>query len=271
MKKIIIGFLLLMSSCDPLWAAPPTRQVVYEPNETILSADVSSNENVIFNYLQAGVDTIADGSIVNADLSASANIQADKLNLTSIVQNIANTGTFTNTGNATVTGTLSVSSTVTANSVTFATLPAGAMMAWPTTTAPNGWLLCDGSAVSRTTYSGLFAVISTTFGAGDSSTTFNVPNAKGKFLIGLDGADTDFDAMGETGGAKTHTLTTDEMPAHTHTIPSRTSSSAGSVQRAVDADNNTTQLDTITSSSAGGGAAHSIVNPYIVTNFIIKY
>lgn len=98
-------------------AAPPTRQATYTSGQTILSADVTANENALFNYLQAGVDTFSDGTIVNADISSSANIQSDKLNLTSIAQNIANTGTLTNTGNATVTGTLSVSSTLTAGAI----------------------------------------------------------------------------------------------------------------------------------------------------------
>jgi microcystin-dependent protein len=95
--------------------------------------------------------------------------------------------------------------------------PAGVINMWATTTAPTSWLLCDGTAVSRTTYAALFAVISTTYGVGDGSTTFNVPNLKGKVPVGRDSADVSFDSMGETGGAKTHTLTSAEMPVHTHT------------------------------------------------------
>jgi microcystin-dependent protein len=74
-------------------------------------------------------------------------------------------------------------------------------------TAPTGWLLCDGTAVSRTTYSDLFAITSTTYGVGDGSTTFNLPNLKGRVPVGLDTSQTEFDVLGETGGAKTHTLT----------------------------------------------------------------
>jgi microcystin-dependent protein len=62
----------------------------------------------------------------------------------------------------------------------------------------------------------LFAAIGTTYGAGDGSTTFNLPNLKGRVAVGRDAAQTEFDALGETGGAKTHTLTTAEMPSHTH-------------------------------------------------------
>jgi microcystin-dependent protein len=95
-------------------------------------------------------------------------------------------------------------------------IPSGVINMWATTTAPTSWLLCDGTAVSRTTYAALFAVISTTYGVGDNSTTFNLPNLKGRVPVGRDSADSSFDTMGETGGAKTHTLNTAEMPIHSH-------------------------------------------------------
>lgn len=96
-------------------------------------------------------------------------------------------------------------------------IPSGVINMWSTTTAPTGWLICDGTTVSRTTYAALFAVISTTYGVGDGSTTFTLPNLKGKVPVGRDSADASFDTMGESGGAKTHTLTSTEMPSHTHT------------------------------------------------------
>jgi microcystin-dependent protein len=96
-------------------------------------------------------------------------------------------------------------------------VPTGVINMWATTTAPTNWLLCDGTAVSRSTYAALFAVISTTYGVGDGSTTFNLPNLKGKVPVGRDSANASFDTMGELGGAKTHTLTSTEMPSHTHT------------------------------------------------------
>jgi len=98
-----------------------------------------------------------------------------------------------------------------------ASMPTGSISMWSTATAPTDWLLCDGSAVSRTTYATLFGVISTTYGTGDGSTTFNLPNLKGRIPVGRDSAQTEFDVLGETGGAKTHTLVTAEMPSHTHT------------------------------------------------------
>jgi phage-related tail fiber protein len=64
--------------------------------------------------------------------------------------------------------------------------PTGAMLLWTTNTAPSGFLLCSGQAVNRTTYAVLFAVIGETFGAGDASTTFNVPDMRGRFPLGKD-------------------------------------------------------------------------------------
>jgi len=94
----------------------------------------------------------------------------------------------------------------------------GVITAFGGSSAPTGWLLCDGTAVSRSTYADLFAVVSTTYGSGDGSTTFNLPNLKGKVPVGRDASQTEFDTLGETGGAKTHTLTSAEMPSHQHNV-----------------------------------------------------
>lgn len=94
--------------------------------------------------------------------------------------------------------------------------PTGSVFCWPVASPPAGYLICDGSAVSRTTYAALFAVLGTAYGSGDGSTTFNLPNLKGRVAVGLDAAQTEFDALAETGGAKTVTLDVTQMPAHTH-------------------------------------------------------
>ena len=86
--------------------------------------------------------------------------------------------------------------------------PTGLINPYAGSTAPTGWLLCNGLSVSRTTYASLFSVISTAYGAGDGSTTFGLPNLKGRLPVGLDSTQTEFDAMGETGGVKSTTLTT---------------------------------------------------------------
>jgi len=136
---------------------------------------------------------------------------------------------------------------------------------------PDGWLLCDGSAINRVTYAALFTAIGTTYGVGDGSTTFNVPNIKGSVIVGLDSAQTEFDALGETGGAKTHTLTIDEMPSHNHGIPaSNDSTPDGGIVAPASEDTDDLTLST-TTRNTGGGTAHNNLQPYIVLNYVIKY
>lgn len=93
------------------------------------------------------------------------------------------------------------------------TLPIGTMVPYGNEEAPTNWLRCDGSEVSRTRYAELFAVIGTSYGAGDGSTTFNLPNKKGRDSIGLDENDEDFNTIGKKGGEKKHQLTLSEMPS----------------------------------------------------------
>jgi microcystin-dependent protein len=105
--------------------------------------------------------------------------------------------------------------------------PTGGIMQFAGSTAPTGWLLCQGQAVSRTTFAALFASIGTTYGVGDNSTTFNLPNLQGRVPVGRDSAQTEFDALGETGGSKTVTLTQAQMPSHSHTTPSHSHTFSG--------------------------------------------
>lgn len=93
--------------------------------------------------------------------------------------------------------------------------PAGIVMPFAGSTAPQGYLLCDGSAVSRTDYADLFTAIGTTYGSGDGSTTFNVPDLSGRVVLGVSQSH----ALGTTGGEATHVLTEQELPAHSHTVP----------------------------------------------------
>jgi len=95
--------------------------------------------------------------------------------------------------------------------------PAGIIAQTARATAPSGWLLCDGSAVSRATYATLFAAIGTAYGAGDGSTTFNVPDGRGRTFIGA-GTGTGLTArtVGQSGGEETHQLSTAELAMHSH-------------------------------------------------------
>lgn len=99
-------------------------------------------------------------------------------------------------------------------SIGFRLLPTGAIVPFGGNVAPSGFLLCDGSAVSRTTYATLFAVLQETYGAGDSVTTFNLPDLRGNVPVGINGGT--FASLGTTVGAEIHTLTTSETPSHNH-------------------------------------------------------
>ena len=104
-------------------------------------------------------------------------------------------------------------------------VPVGAVLDFAGSSAPSNYLLCDGSTVSRTTYSQLFSVIGTTWGAGDGSTTFKLPDFRGRVLLGSGtGSGLTARSLAGSGGEETHTLISSEMPSHTHTQNSHTHS-----------------------------------------------
>lgn len=149
-------------------------------------------------------------------------------------------------------------------------------------TPPDGWLLCDGAAVSRTTYRDLFDAVGTAFGSGDGTTTFNLPDLRGRTLIGLDdmgtaaGAanrvrDAHADSRGGVGGAETHTLTVDELPSHTHQQAANTlrALSGGSRTTATGGTTNyvTTAADTV---ATGGDLGHNNMPPWLSLPIMIR-
>ena len=148
-------------------------------------------------------------------------------------------------------------------------VPVGTSIEGYWSTAPAGYLLEDGSAVSRTTYSNLFAAIGTVFGAGDGSTTFTLPDSRGRVAVNKS-TDSEFDTLGEKSGEKAHTLTIDEMPAHTHQSPNtKLYVNSSAMNEPVGGAGSTSKV--FASGSACGGVAHNNIQPSIVKVSAIKY
>lgn len=154
--------------------------------------------------------------------------------------------------------------------------------------APAGWLLCDGSEVSRTVYDDLFAVLGVAYGAGDGANTFNLPNFTGRFPLGVSGAH----PRGQEDGQETIALVSANLPPHQHTITHQHTFGAeyldntmdgGTRVRIVDISNSgsggigtniTVTTETITSANSGNGpgssAAFETMPPFSTMNFLIK-
>jgi microcystin-dependent protein len=170
--------------------------------------------------------------------------------------------------------------------------PVGVISAFAGSTAPSGYLLCDGSQVSRTTYSSLFAIIGTTYGVGNGTTTFNLPDLRSRTIVGAgQGASLTNRTLASRGGIETKTLAVTEIPSHSHSIndpghrhnittvnddfnqsggnpPGFTGDGAGSKTWT----NNITSSTTgITINNTGDGTAFSIMNPFLALNYIIKF
>lgn len=160
-------------------------------------------------------------------------------------------------------------------------IPTGFVGCYAGSTPPANTLEAYGQAVSRVTYAGLFGNIGTTHGAGDGVTTFNLPDLRGRVMIGLDnmggsaagritsastnGANST--TLGGAGGTQTHTLTVAEMPAHTH-ANSTFVDGGGSFSLTAGVDLDST-VETQPTDSTGGGGAHSNTQPWLALKCVI--
>ena len=167
----------------------------------------------------------------------------------------------------------------------YSAMPTGSLIPFAGSSAPASWLLADGSAVDRTTYAALFAVIGTSYGIGNGTTTFNLPNMKGRSAFGYDSTASEFNALGKTGGQKT-------VGAHHHAVSAfmPTTGFTGYNDRNGDAilvSDNAQHGGTgefvggyagfpwgdngkgVLATGAGMGGVNNL-NPYVTTNFIIK-
>jgi len=162
----------------------------------------------------------------------------------------------------------------------------GTILPWTTSSVPTGFLECDGAAVSRTTYSTLFGVISTTYGTGDGSSTFNLPNLADNIPMGKSGTK----ALASTGGANTvaasgtvggstanATLTTAQLASHSHSgvatgketrgypNPTQVYTQSGSTGNAGSGQGHSHNM-----SATFSGTATSVLQPYLTLLYIIK-
>ena len=159
---------------------------------------------------------IADGTIVNADVNASAAIAGTKVSPDFGSQNITTTGTATLSGliyptsDGSADEILKTNGSGTLSFGTILTVPVGAVFHFAASTAPTGYLKADGTAISRTTYADLFAVVGTTYGSGDGSTTFNLPDLRGEFIRGWD------DSRGVDSGRLFGSFQDHQLQSHNH-------------------------------------------------------
>lgn len=176
-----------------------------------------------------------------------------------------------------------------------AMVPVGAILPFAGTSAPTNYLFCYGQAVSRTTYSALFTALGTTYGVGDGSTTFNLPDLRGRVAAGKDDmggtsanrltdqtGGLDGDVLGDTGGEETHQLSTAEMPLHGHPYRRSFSTDGNTASGGFVQFNNANQHNpaafTGTPSATtgeqiggtGGDGAHNNVQPTMILNYVIR-
>lgn len=177
--------------------------------------------------------------------------------------------------------------------------PIGTVVDFAGSTAPTGWLLCYGQAVSRTTYAALYSIIGTTYGVGNGTTTFNLPDARGRVIAGKDdmggtsanrltnqSGGLDGDTLGANGGAETHTLSLAQIPNATGSVTMHGGESGSSVWAPTGVFSGSTMQPTYRSpgtvnsgansiqvmnfSLGGGGGAHNNVQPTLIFNKIIR-
>ena len=150
-------------------------------------------------------------------------------------------------------------------------LPIGSMIPFGSqNNIPSNWKICDGSAISRETYAELFNIIGTSYGAGDGSTTFNLPDKRGRVSVGLDSNQTEFNTIGKKDGENKHTLTPSELPSHAHTVKGTVGS--GGYAEGVSFGNsaNPGYTSWVGMSAVGGNQPHNNLQPYEVDVWIIK-
>ena len=153
-------------------------------------------------------------------------------------------------------------------------IPTATIVPWTDSSVPSGFLECDGSAVSRTTYADLFAVVGTTYGAGNGSTTFDLPDLQDNVAVGKSGTK----SLASTGGTENTstanaTLSEAQLASHNHGFTQRSSHS--NISRLnLNYGNDGRYQNTVNVNNTGSGSGHqhstSTLQPYIALIYIIK-
>lgn len=221
-------------------AIPSVKDLILYSVQKITGSNWNANLNQFVNWLTDGT---ADVSFKTIQTSGSATIG----------------GALSTSGNVSIGGNLTIAGASPIEQAGVSKMFCGEV-------APDGWLIEDGSAISRITYANLFLVIGTTYGSGDGTTTFNIPNSKGKIPVGYDSTQTEFDTLGKTGGDK-------NMQAHTHTF----SKALAGYYSGADAPLGGTYairtdgLAGVSATESSGTGNSQNLQPFIVKNYIIKY
>jgi microcystin-dependent protein len=232
---------------------------IYDSNGNALLLFSPVNSSV--NYLQIGNNSSSHApTLASAGADTNVGLDIDLKGNATLNLNTGITGTTVMQGAATVSGALAASS--------FNLMPSGMYGWFATPTAPAGWLVCNSAGVSRVTYASLFAAIGTTYGAGDGSTTFNLPNGARSTLVGSGGASTGIlaNSVGAVGGAETVTILTGNLPPAApfanNTVTTVNLASGSSVSAPAIAIGGTWQ--------GGGGVGTSVMQPSLVGLLCIK-